>query len=79
MSQQKSVWDFPPIRDWYQSLKSLGPYLKSIGEDTGRYGDEEIIRCHACGTWVETIMAAFSRYDGEPLCASCAEAEETNV
>lgn len=78
MSHQKSVWDPTSIKDWDQYLKSLGSYIKSLGESTGRCGDGETIRCHACGTWVETIFSQFSRYDGEPLCRDCAEAEGTD-
>lgn len=78
MSHQQATRDSAPIRNWDHYLKSLGSYLKSVGESTGCFGDEETLRCHACGTWVETTLAQFSRYDGEPLCAGCAEAEGFN-
>jgi hypothetical protein len=74
MSQQPSAWG-KPIKDWGRYLKSVDAYIRSVGESTVRFGDEESLRCHACGTWVEPTLARLSRYDGEPLCAGCAEAE----
>ena len=60
-----------------QPAKNWKKYIAGLEESTGSFGSEEIIRCHACGKWVETVLAQFSRYTGEPACADCAQSEET--
>ena len=57
--------------------KTWKKYLAGLEESTGSFGSEEIIRCQACGKWVETVLAQFSRYTGEPTCAGCGQFEET--
>jgi hypothetical protein len=74
MSHEQAAWN----PDWDQYIKNLNSYIKGLGESTGRFGGEESLRCHTCGTWVETTLAQFSPYDGEPLCADCALAEGTD-
>ncbi len=71
MRHEQSAWN----PDWDQYIKNLNHYINGLGESTGRLGGEESLRCHACGKWIETTLAQFSRYDGEPLCAACALAE----
>lgn len=60
---------------WSQPSPAWDNYIKGFGESTGRFGGEDTLCCHICGQWIETTMAHFSRYDGEPLCAGCAETE----
>lgn len=61
---------------WSPYLESLDHYIRGLGESTGRFGGEDTLCCHTCGHWIETTLAQFSRYDEEPLCASCAGTEE---
>lgn len=75
MSHEPSVWGHPPLKDWGQYLKSLDRYLKGLGKSTGRFGGEESLQSQRCGTWVEATLAQFSRYESEPLCTGCVQAE----
>lgn len=70
MNHHPSAQDHP-VKHWKQ-------YIAGLAESTRPFGGEEIIRCHVCGIWVETVLAQFSRYDGEPTCAGCAQSEETD-
>lgn len=52
-------------------------YIQGLKNSTSPLSDEDSLCCHTCGTWVETTLAHFSRYKGEPLCLGCAQAEGT--
>ena len=56
---------------------SWDQYILGLKTSTGRVSDEDSLCCQSCGTWVETTLASFSRYTGEPLCPGCAQAEGT--
>lgn len=75
MSTNVSARSLPPVNDWGQSLKSFDASIQRLENSTGRFGGEEILRCQACGRWVETVGVQFSPYTGEPLCPGCAESE----
>jgi formylmethanofuran dehydrogenase subunit E len=60
VSKPKTIWQY--------HVKELYDSTSDAGEDT--------VRCTQCGKRMETITACFSRYDGEPLCAACAQAGE---
>ena len=53
---------------WQYHIKEIYDGASSAGEDT--------VSCILCGKRIETITASFSHYDGEPLCAACAQAGE---
>ncbi len=48
---------------------------KELYDSTSNAG-EDTVCCTQCGKRMEMITACFSRYDGEPLCAACAQAGE---
>ena len=50
-------------------------HVKELYDGPGDAG-EDMVSCTLCGKRIETIIARFSRYDGEPLCAHCASAGE---
>jgi formylmethanofuran dehydrogenase subunit E len=45
----------------------------------GSYGDEPTARCDFCNTLLEAADAAYSAYNGKPLCGRCKQAEETVI
>ena len=53
-------------------------YIQGLKNSTRCFSDEDSLCCQSCGTWVETTLASFSRYTGEPLCPGCAQAEESS-
>ena len=50
-------------------------YIQGLENSTSLGVNDHTLCCHTCGRWIETDLAHFSRYTGEPLCAGCAEAE----
>ncbi len=60
MSKPETIWQY--------QVKELYDSTSDAGKDT--------VCCTQCGKRMETITACFSRYDGEPLCAACAQAGE---
>jgi hypothetical protein len=50
-------------------------HVKELFDWTGDAGDD-MVCCTQCGKRIETITVFFSRADGEPLCAACAQEGE---
>jgi phage FluMu protein Com len=51
-------------------------YVEALDNSTRGHDGEDTVRCDDCNKRIETMTVSFSRYNGEPLCPNCHQAEE---
>ncbi len=57
-------------------LKQWNAYIEERRAHYHPFGEEETVRCDFCNKLLERADAAYSAYNGKPLCGRCKDQEE---
>lgn len=60
-------------------LKQWAAYIEERRAHYHPFGEEETVRCDFCNKLLEAADAAYSAFNGKPLCGRCKQNEETMI